>query len=51
MDLKIEKWASKYYVLLWKFTWTNVGDINDNESDSKENNEETDNNKFDMALV
>lgn len=50
MDLKIEKWASKYYCFE-SFTSTNGGDINDNKSDSKENNEETDNNKFDMALV
>ena len=33
------------------FTSANDGDINENESDSKENNEEIDNNEFDMALV
>ena len=33
------------------FTSTNDGAINENGSDSKENNEEIDNNEFDMALV
>ena len=31
------------------FTSTNDGDINENESDSKENNKEIDNNEFDMT--